>query len=114
MIFHNTKLINLWETAVSLFLFVLLVVSLPRREMQTTSRYASRTSASLGEDYSFIALRFLICIKAGETATATFTIDVSKLKFYNYDLQEVVEPGEFDVMVGPNSRDLKRATITVQ
>ena len=26
MIFHNTKLINLWETAVSLFLFVLLVV----------------------------------------------------------------------------------------
>lgn len=31
MIFHNTKLINLWETAVSLFLFVLLVVfSSPR------------------------------------------------------------------------------------
>lgn len=30
--------------------------------MQTTSRYASRTSASLGEGYSFIALRFLICI----------------------------------------------------
>ncbi len=29
--------------------------------MQTTSRYASRTSASLGEGYSFIALRFLIC-----------------------------------------------------
>lgn len=55
-----------------------------------------------------------LLIKAGETATATFTIDASKLKFYNYDLKEVVEPGEFDVMVGPNSRDLKRATITVQ
>lgn len=55
-----------------------------------------------------------LSLKAGETATATFTIDASKLKFYNYDLQEVVEPGEFDVMVGPNSRDLKRATITVQ
>ena len=55
-----------------------------------------------------------LSIKAGETATATFTIDASKLKFYNYDLKEVVEPGEFDVMVGPNSRDLKRATITVQ
>lgn len=26
--------------------------------MQTTSRYASRTSASLGEGHSFIALRF--------------------------------------------------------
>ncbi len=55
-----------------------------------------------------------LSIKAGETATATFIIDASKLKFYNYDLKEVVEPGEFDVMVGPNSRDLKRATITVQ
>ena len=55
-----------------------------------------------------------LSIKAGETATTTFTIDASKLKFYNYDLKEVVEPGEFDVMVGPNSRDLKRATITVQ
>lgn len=55
-----------------------------------------------------------LSLKAGVTATATFTIDASKLKFYNYDLKEVVEPGEFDVMVGPNSRDLKRATITVQ
>lgn len=55
-----------------------------------------------------------LSLKAGETATATFTIDASKLKFYNYDLKEVVEPGEFDVMVGPNSRELKRATITVQ
>lgn len=55
-----------------------------------------------------------LSLKAGETATATFTIDASKLKFYNYDLKEVVEPGEFDVMVGPNSRDLKRTTITVQ
>lgn len=55
-----------------------------------------------------------LSLKAGETATATFTIDASKLKFYNYDLKEVVEPGEFDVMVCPNSRDLKRASITVQ
>ena len=31
--------------------------------MQTTSRYASRTSASLGEGYSFIALRFGTCNK---------------------------------------------------
>ena len=55
MIFHNTKLINLGETEVSLFLFVLLVVFFPRREMQTTSRYASRTSASLGEEKETIS-----------------------------------------------------------
>ena len=33
----------------------------PLREMQTTSRYASRTPASLGEGHSFIALRFGTC-----------------------------------------------------
>ncbi|MES5169204.1 transposase [Prevotella melaninogenica] len=31
--------------------------------MQTTSRYASRTSASLGKGYSFIALRFGTCTR---------------------------------------------------
>ena len=62
MIFHNTKLINLWETAVSFFYLYCWLFLFPRREMQTTSRYASRTSASLGEGYSFLALRFLICI----------------------------------------------------
>ena len=61
MIFHNTKLINLWETAVSFFYLYCWLFLFPRREMQTTSRYASRTSASLGEGYSFIALRFGTC-----------------------------------------------------
>ena len=58
MIFHNTKLITLWETAVSFFFICIAGCCFPRREMQTTSRYASRTSASLGEGDSFIALRF--------------------------------------------------------
>ncbi|WP_218841787.1 hypothetical protein, partial [Prevotella intermedia] len=34
------------------------------REMHTTSRYASRTSASIGEGHSFIALRFRTCISS--------------------------------------------------
>ena len=86
MIFHNTKLINLGETEVSLFLFVLLVVFFPRREMQTTSRYASRTSASLGEGYSFIALRFGTCIATdlhGVTRTTSVNIREAPMqKFY--------------------------------
>lgn len=28
-----------------------------------------------------------------------------KLKFYNYDLDFVLEPGVFAISVGPNSRD---------
>jgi len=28
------------------------------------------------------------------------------LRFYNYDIEYVYEPGEFDVMIGSNSRDV--------
>ena len=56
----NTELVNLWETSVSFFLYCWLFL-FPLREMQTTSRYASRTSASLGEGHSFISLRFGTC-----------------------------------------------------
>lgn len=59
MIFHNTKLINLWETAVSFFLFVLLVVSFflaeRCRQPLATLRECLHLSA---RGYSFIALRF--------------------------------------------------------
>ena len=57
----NTKLVNLWETPVSFFYLYCWLSLFPLWEMQTTSRYALRTSASLGEGHSFIALRFGTC-----------------------------------------------------
>ena len=48
-----------------------------------------------------------IHLKKGESRQVTFTITPDLLKFYNYDLQYVCEPGEFNVMIGPNSRDVK-------
>ncbi len=52
-------------------------------------------------------------LKAGETKTVTFEIGENDLKFYNADLQFVAEPGEFDVFVGANSRDVKPVTFTL-
>lgn len=49
-----------------------------------------------------------ISLAPGETQTVTFTIDEELLKFYNADLEWVVEPGQFEVFVGPNSRDLEQ------
>lgn len=46
-------------------------------------------------------------IKAGESKKVEFTITTEQLKFYNYDLNYVYEPGEFIVMIGGNSRDVK-------
>lgn len=48
-------------------------------------------------------------IKQGETAAISFEIAVEDLSFYNYDLDYIYEPGEFEVFVGANSRDLLSA-----
>ncbi len=48
-----------------------------------------------------------IYLQPGQTRTVTFKIAPEMLKFYNYDLQNVIEPGDFQLMIGPNSRDVK-------
>ena len=50
-----------------------------------------------------------IFLKAGESRKVSFSITPELLKFYTYDLQFVCEPGDFDVMIGGNSRDVKKA-----
>ena len=52
-----------------------------------------------------------IALKAGETKTVTFTITTNDLKFYNSDLKYDWEPGEFVIMTGGNSRDVKSAKV---
>jgi beta-glucosidase len=55
-----------------------------------------------------------ITLKPGETRTVEFTITADKLKFYNSELQYDCEPGEFDLMIGPNSRDVETLRFTLQ
>jgi beta-glucosidase len=53
-----------------------------------------------------------VFLKAGETRTVSFTITPEDLKFYNYDLVYDWEPGEFEIMIGGNSRDVKTAKVS--
>lgn len=55
-----------------------------------------------------------ITLKAGESRDISFVIRADHLRFYDYNLNYVLEPGQFDIMIGPNSRDLKSAVITVR
>ncbi len=55
-----------------------------------------------------------ISLKPGESRTVNFTVNADLLKFYNKDLNYVCEPGDFEVMVGPNSRDVQRKTFTLR
>ena len=55
-----------------------------------------------------------IFIKAGESKEISFTISEEDLKFYNYDLDFVAEPGEFIVFIGTNSIETKEARFALQ
>lgn len=55
-----------------------------------------------------------VFLKAGETRRVSFTIQTEDLKFYNGQLEFDWEPGEFIIMVGGNSRDLKSSKISWQ
>jgi beta-glucosidase len=48
-----------------------------------------------------------IALKSGESKTISFTIDKEKLSFYNQQLQWVAEPGDFDLMIGASSEDIR-------
>ena len=48
-----------------------------------------------------------VALKAGESQDVTFDITPDKLAFYNLNMKRVVEPGEFEVMVGGSSEDAK-------
>jgi beta-glucosidase len=54
-----------------------------------------------------------ITLKKGESRQLTFHLSADELKFYNDDLKFVAEPGEFQVMVGGNSRDVQMASFTL-
>ncbi len=55
-----------------------------------------------------------IHLKAGEVKTVRFTIDNDMLKYYNAELAYKAEPGDFDIMIGTNSRDVKSAKLTLK
>lgn len=48
-----------------------------------------------------------IHLKAGESRRVSFPVTGLSLQFYNEDLKPVVEPGDFLLMVGPDSRQLQ-------
>lgn len=50
----------------------------------------------------------------GESKVVTFDITPETLKYYNHDLEYVCEPGNFDVQIGPNSRNVKEARFMLE
>jgi beta-glucosidase len=55
-----------------------------------------------------------IHLAAGESKDVTFDVTPELLKYYDSNLNYVLDPGEFLLMIGPNSRDAKQVTFTVK
>jgi beta-glucosidase len=53
-------------------------------------------------------------LAAGEKKRVEFVLTAEQLGFWNRQMHFTVEPGEFKVMVGPNSEDLIEATFEVE
>jgi len=54
-----------------------------------------------------------IKLKPGETKKVEFIITPDKLKFYDINMNYVVEPGDFNVFVGTNSVDVLESSFTI-
>jgi beta-glucosidase len=54
-----------------------------------------------------------VTLAPGQTTTVEFTLDREAFSLWDEHMQHVVEPGTFEVMVGPNSVDLKKTSLEV-
>lgn len=55
-----------------------------------------------------------INLKAGESKVVEFVITADLLKYYNFELEYVAEPGEFVAMVGPDSENVQSLNFTLK
>lgn len=55
-----------------------------------------------------------ISLKAGETRTVSFPIDIEPLKFWNQKMEFDAEPGKFNVFIGLDSARVKRGEFELQ
>ncbi|GAB6009464.1 glycoside hydrolase family 3 N-terminal domain-containing protein [Dysgonomonas reticulitermitis] len=76
-----------------------------REGKEVVQLYSSDLYASLVPDVKRLRRFEKITLKAGETKTVTFKLNVNDLSFINLDNKRVVEPGDFVFQVGSSSDD---------
>jgi beta-glucosidase len=54
-----------------------------------------------------------VTLQPGETRSVDIAIRPESLSLWNREMERVIEPGTFQVMVGPNSEELESVTLTV-
>ena len=80
---------------------------------ETVQLYVQDVYASIAQPVKQLKGFQKVFVKKGETKELSFKLTTQDLKFFNQDLKQVFEPGDFNVFVGTNSRDVKKASFTL-
>ena len=84
-----------------------------RDASEVVQLYVRDLAASVSRPVKELKAFSRILLKAGEKRQVSFDITPDMLSFYDADGNTVLEPGDFDIMVGPNSRDVKTVRYTL-
>jgi beta-glucosidase len=79
--------------------------------VETVQLYIRDVSGSVVRPVKELKNFLKVPLKAGDSTVVAFTITTEKLKFYNKDLKYDWEPGEFIIMIGGSSSDVKSARV---
>ena len=77
----------------------------PREGTETVQMYIRDRVSSVTRPVKELKGFERVALLPGETKTITFEITPELLEFYDVSMHYVVEPGEFEIMVGTSSRD---------
>lgn len=79
-----------------------------RQGKEVVQLYVSDLKASVARSPKELKAFSKVSLEPGETKRVEFTLDKSALSFYNVEAKEwVAEPGEFEILVGSSSRDIR-------
>jgi beta-glucosidase len=78
---------------------------------ETVQLYIGDPAASLSRPVKELKGFQKVTLKPGESREISFNITPESLKFYNSELKYDWEPGEFNVYIGTNSRDVKAGKV---
>lgn len=85
----------------------------PRSGDEVVQLYLRDEAASVTQPVKSLCAFQRVALEPGERRTLQFRLDASAFRIWNDRMEEVIEPGRFTIMTGPNSVDLKSATLEV-
>lgn len=85
-----------------------------RAGTETVQLYVRDMAGSVGRPLRELKGFEKVALRPGESRTVEFTLTADDLSFYTQSLDRIVEPGEFSVMTGGSSSDVKTAGFIIK